>query len=217
MPSNGVRSDSAMRLRYAVGVAVVLCVVATPAAAEIYKWIDDRGGAHYSEGFESVPERYRATALPLGLRNQPAPPASSELRESAARHTSKAGATEIRYVPGERIVVDARLNGDHTVRLLLDTGADRTLISPRALVAAGVSLTRNAISGSIRGVTGTAEVKSVVVESLEIGDARVGRLRVLAYEMEQWGHDGLLGRDYLDQFQVAIDTSRGVVTLSPKR
>jgi len=35
--------------------------------------------------------------------------------------------------------------------------------------------------------------------------------------MGQSGHDGLLGRDYLDQFQLAIDTSRGVVTLSPKR
>jgi hypothetical protein len=220
MPSNSVRYDPAMRLRCALGVTAVLCVVTTPAVAEIYKWIDDGGGAHYSEGLESVPEGYRARALPLGFRNQPAPPPSLALpapRESAARHTSNGRATEIRYVPGERILVDARVNGDHAVRLLLDTGADRTLISPRALVAAGVSLTRDAISGSIQGVTGTAEVKAVVVDSLEIGDARVGRLRVLAYEMGQSGHDGLLGRDYLDQFQVAIDTSRGVVTLSPKR
>jgi Aspartyl protease/Domain of unknown function (DUF4124) len=201
MPSNSVRYDPAMRLRCALGVTAVLCVVTTPAVAEIYKWIDDGGGAHYSEGLESVPEGNRARALPLGFRNQPPPPPSLALpapRESAARHTSSGRATEIRYVPGERILVDA-------------------LISPRALVAAGVSLTRDAISGSIQGVTGTAEVKAVVVDSLEIGDARVGRLRVLAYEMGQSGHDGLLGRDYLDQFQLAIDTSRGVVTLSPKR
>ena len=66
-------------------------------------------------------------------------------------------------------------------------------------------------------MTGAADVKAVVIESLEIGEARVGRLRVLAYEMGQSGHDGLLGRDYLDQFQLAIDTSRGIVTLSPKR
>jgi Aspartyl protease/Domain of unknown function (DUF4124) len=210
----------AMRRGGALGVAAVVCVAATPVAAEIYKWTDESGGAHYSEGLESVPERHRARAVPLGLRNQPAaPPSSGESspRESAARHTSRGGVTEIRFVPGERIVVDARVNGDHTVRLLLDTGADRTLISPRALVAAGVSLTRGAISGSIQGVTGTADVKAVVVESLEIGEARVGRLRVLAYEMGQPSHDGLLGRDYLDQFQLAIDTSRGVVTLSPKR
>jgi hypothetical protein len=45
----------------------------------------------------------------------------------------------------------------------------------------------------------------------------VGRLRVLAYEMGHSGHDGLLGRDYLEQFQLAIDSSRGIVTLSPKR
>jgi hypothetical protein len=209
----------AMRRGDVLGVAAVLCLVASPVAAEIYKWIDEGGGAHYSEGLESVPERHRARAVPLGLRNQPAPPPStgeSSSRESVAR-ASRGGATEIRFVPGERIEVDARLNGDHTVRLLLDTGADRTLISPRALVAAGVSLTRGALSGSIQGVTGAADVKAVVIESLEIGEARVGRLRVLAYEMGQSGHDGLLGRDYLDQFQLAIDTSRGIVTLSPKR
>jgi len=28
--------------------------------------------------------------------------------------------------------------------------------------------------------------------------------------------DGLLGRDFLDQFNVNIDSSRGVVTLAPK-
>jgi predicted aspartyl protease len=209
-----------MRPWCALAVAVVPWHVVAPAAAEIYTWIEAGGGAHYSEGLESVPERYRTNARALGLRNRPATPPSPESpapREGAARAGSRGGATEIRYVPGERIVVDALLNGDHTVRLLLDTGADRTLISPRALVAAGVSLTRGAISGSLRGVTGATEVNAVVLESLEVGDARVGRLRVLAYEMGLSGHDGLLGRDYLDQFHVAIDSSRGIVTLTPRR
>jgi hypothetical protein len=221
MRSSGVRRDSAKRLGCALAAAAVLSLVPTTALGEIYRWTDDSGGAHYADGLDSVPERYRSGATPIGLRNQPAAatPGTSPgpLRESAARHMWGLGLTEIKYVPGERILVDARLNGEHTVRLLLDTGADRTLISPRALVAAGVSLTRGVISGSIQGVTGTADVKSVIVDSLAIGDARVGRMRVLAYEMGHSGHDGLLGRDYLDQFQLTIDSSRGLVTLAPKR
>jgi Aspartyl protease len=221
MASSAARRDGAVRLVSALGVTAALSLLPAPAVAEIVKWIDDEGGSHYADGLDNVPERYRLRAAPVGLRNQPATstpvmsPGAS--RESVARHSAGGGVTEIQYVPGERILVDARLNGEHTARLLLDTGADRTLISPRALVAAGVSLTRGAISGSIQGVTGTADVKSVVLDSLAIGDARVGRMRVLAYDMGHTGHDGLLGRDYLDQFQLTIDSSRGVVTLSPKR
>jgi len=221
MRSSGVRRDAGIRLGGAVAFATVLSLVPAGAVGEIYRWIEDSGGAHYADGIDNVPERYRSRATPIGLRNQPAAPTSigapGASRESVARHTPGAAVTEIQYVPGERILVDARLNGEHTVRLLLDTGADRTLISPRALVAAGVSLTRGAISGSILGVTGTADVKSVLLESLAVGEARVGRMRILAYEMGHTGHDGLLGRDYLDQFQLTIDSSRGIVTLAPKR
>jgi predicted aspartyl protease len=109
------------------------------------------------------------------------------------------------------------VNGSHSVRLLLDTGADRTLISPRALVAAGVSLTRGSMTGSISGVTGTADVQAVALDSLEVGEARVGRLRVISYDMNQSGYDGLLGRDFLEQFNVSIDSSRGLVSIAPRR
>lgn len=47
---------------------------------------------------------------------------------------------------GQRIVTTARINDRVDVALLIDTGADRTVISPRALIAAGVSLSRDATS-----------------------------------------------------------------------
>ena len=113
-------------------------------------------------------------------------------------------------------LVDVRINGTATARLMLDTGADRTLISPRALAAAGVSLTRPVARGRLTGVTGVDQAHYVVVDSLEIGEVRVDRLPVVAYEMPQSPGDGLLGRDVLDQFSVAIDAARGVVTLTPR-
>ena len=56
----------------------------------------------------------------------------------------------------------------------------------------------------------------VDVDSLEIGEARVGRMSVGSQDLPVEGGDGVLGRDFLDQFNVNIDAGKGVVTLSPK-
>lgn len=32
----------------------------------MYRWKDDRGMVHYSQGLQSVPEKFRETAAPLG-------------------------------------------------------------------------------------------------------------------------------------------------------
>ena len=45
------------------------------------------------------------------------------------------------------------------------------------------------------------------IESLEVGEARVGRMLVGSYDSGHGvGGDGLLGRDFLDQFNVNIDS-----------
>lgn len=199
-------------LLLAPGVAFVVAI-ATPAAAQIYKWVDEQGNAHYADGLQNVPERYRGSAGPLGLRNSPAPPPGASAPAAAA---SVRGGATIAYTPGQRILVDVRVNGRTSARLLLDTGADRTLINPSTLSAAGAELKRAMARGEIRGVTGTDEVLVVLVDSIEVGDARVERLPVMAYEMGSREADGLLGRDFLDRFTVTIDSARGVVILAPK-
>ena len=90
-------------------------------------------------------------------------------------------------------------------------------ISPRALAAAGVSLTEGAQQSQIRGVAGQADTQSVPISSLSVGGASVGQLMVLAHDMENTDVDGLLGRDFLNQFSVQIDPAKGVVTISPKQ
>jgi len=127
-----------------------------------------------------------------------------------------AGTSVIKYTPGQRILVDVKINGSYTTRLLLDTGADRTMISPRTLQAAGVAITRPVATGQITGATGTDKIDYVVVDSLEVGDARVGKMPVGSYELAGDGGEGLLGRDFLDQFKVTMDAAAGEVHLTPK-
>jgi predicted aspartyl protease len=202
----------------ALWVALLLVAAAAarpaPAEAQFYRWVDERGNAHYAEGIDSVPQRYRAGAVPLGFRNSPPPSAPTP-----GASTESAGAeTIIRFVPGRHIVVDARINGGASVKLILDTGAGGTLISPRALAAAGVSLTRDTRAARTRGIARDTEVEvqQVAIDSLEVGGARVGRMLVASYEMNMPDVEGLLGQDFLGQFNVTIDSGAGVVKLTKK-
>jgi len=197
-----------------LSVGLLILVLVTSAFAEIYRYTDERGQNTYVEGLENVPERFRATAVPLGMRNAPAAPATAP---AAGAPGTPSGAAVLKYTPGQPIMVDATVNGGSTVKLLLDTGADRTLISPRALTAAGVTITKPVASGNITGATGTDRIDFVVLESLEVGTARVTKIPVGSYELAgSAAGDGLLGRDFLDQFNMAIDASRGEVRLAPK-
>lgn len=180
--------------------------------AEIYRWVDDNGVPHFADGIDSVPDRFRSRATPVGLKNEPATTTGA----SSAK-PGPSGGTTINFRPGQRILVDVKINGSGGARLMLDTGADRTLISPRALQAAGVRIAAPTATGRIVGATGSERIEFVVVDSIEIGDARVGRMTVGSYTLPTADvGDGLLGRDFLDQFNVNIDSGKGVVTLSPK-
>src|SRR5262249_34097512 len=101
------------------------------------------------------------------------------------------------------------------VTLILDTGADRTVVAPQALWRLGIS-TANAPRAEIRGVTGGSHGDIVQVGSVEVGEAKVGPLRIIAHDADLKQADGLLGRDFLEHFTVTIDSRDLVVTLAPK-
>src|SRR5262249_17556586 len=180
--------------------------------AEVYRWVDDNGVPHFAGGIDSVPDRYRSRATPMGLKNEPAgAPGSGEVKAGVS------GGTTINFTPGQRILVDVKINGSGGTRLMLDTGADRTLISPRALQAAGVRIAGPAATGQTVVATGSERIQFGGVDSLAVGDARVDRMLVGSYGLPTTDvGDGLLGRDFLDQFNVNIDSGKGVLTLSPK-
>jgi len=188
---------------------VTLLAGPIPGEAQMVQWTDDRGQVHYSEGLDSVPERFRAAARPLPY--QPGP-ASPETREAAA---GPAGSAKIPFKPGSPIIVSAKINGGGPVTLMLDTGADTTVVNPLALWRLGIS-TWFAPRAEIRGATGTSRVDVVRVDSIEVGGAKAGPLTIIAHDVEMKEMDGLLGRDFLNHFSVNIDAAAGVVTLTPR-
>jgi hypothetical protein len=194
-------------MRLFLTAALVIGVLVTSVDAQVYHWVDDQGVIHYTTGIESVPERYRDGARPLASSPVDAPAVDSP---AAAR----TGRTTIPFVPGRPIVVTARINEAGPVVLVLDTGADRTLVAPAALARLGVPVS-SVYRAEIRGVTGTTQADVVWVDSLEVGNARAGPLAIVAHDADLPEADGLLGRDFLSLFSLAIDAQASLVTLEP--
>jgi hypothetical protein len=178
-------------------------VGAGPAAAQLYRWTASDGTVHYTTDATSIPPAFRDRAVDVGSPTPGpivpvAPPAPLGL--------------VIPYSGGP-LVVDAALNGV-PVRLLVDTGADRTVIAHAALARAGI----DAAVGTpvrIRGVTGHAAATLVSVSHLDIAGVRLGPLGVIAHTVDR-ELDGLLGRDVLDAFTVTVDAAARRATLVPR-
>ncbi len=160
--------------------------------AQVYHWVDEEGVVHYS-------------ALP-SPDPTPAPADQPASRGEAARIAT------IPFTPGTPILVPVRLNGTGPVLLILDTGADRTIVSPAALARLGIG-TASQARAEIQGVTGTSRADVVWLDSIEVGPGLVGPLPVIVHDANLREADGLLGRDVLSAFTVTIDAAAGQVTL----
>ena len=89
------------------------------------------------------------------------------------------------------------------------------MIAPEALAKLGIS-TADAPRVEVRGVTGASHGHVVQVASLEVGEAKVGPLWIIAHDADLKKADGLLGRDFLEHFKVTIDSRERVVTIVPR-
>ena len=134
----------------------------------------------------------------------------------------------LRVTPGAPITVEARLNGV-PLTLIVDTGADRTVISPEVIERAGIG-GQAGRAVQVVGVTGTSTATLVTVPLLDVAGARIGPLVVVAYALPATFRgtgssdgaggsaagavDGLLGRDVLDAFTLSLDVGSGRATLT---
>ena len=196
-------------MKRAVVAAGVLLTTASPAAAALYRWVDAAGVTYYTSDRSTIPERYRNSAQELEhpSAREPQPAASPS---PAAPPT---GGAVVPLPSGAPIMVEARLNGV-PLRLVIDTGADRTVISPVALSRAGIDATRGT-PFRISGVTGSSPAALVNVPRLDVAGAQIGPLGVVAFAVPG-EFDGLLGRDVLDAFTVTFDPAQNRATLAPR-
>ena len=113
-----------------------------------------------------------------------------------------------------RVLAPIEINGQAPFRFILDTGANRSAVSSRVVAALGLDPALAAAIG-VHGVTGTAEMPAVALETISAGDIvlRGVRAPVLADAVFA-GADGILGIDGLQQARIEVDFANDRVRIS---
>ncbi len=105
----------------------------------------------------------------------------------------------------DRLTVPAMINGQGPFKFVVDTGADRCVLS--ASLAASLNLPRGA-DILVHGISGSTLAPSAIVDTLTVGDARLERATLPVLTDDRVGADGLLGVDILDGRNVVMDFHR---------
>ncbi len=179
-------------------------------AQEIYRWVEENGTIHITDNFLSIPQIYLDK-----VEKRRFPSTNRAIRHLILR-TQLVSSARLIVVPftrrGNRIIVEGIVNGSSTIKFILDTGADLTII-PRSLVQqSGISVD-SSITVPLTGIGGTVIRPLVEIDSLKVGEAEVRNLGgVIIEEATLTGH-GLLGGNFLREFWVAIDYTENLLIL----
>ena len=160
-------------------------------AIDFYQYIDNEGGIHFVDSPEKIPARYRLHTI---VRKD----------TPAAQQTTK-----IAIVNNEiHVPVVIRNNGQsvHAV-MLLDTGAAMTSITPELAARLGIDVAVARPSTTRLADGSSVGIRLARIDALAIGTRQknVMEIAILAQVAGKEMHDGLLGLDFLSEFQYQID------------
>lgn len=114
-----------------------------------------------------------------------------------------------------RVLAEVEINGRGPYRFILDTGANRSALSP--LVAAELGLIAIGTSSVVvHGVTGSASLPIVDVARLRVGDVVLEHLRMPVLPANVLADaDGILGVEGLQRARIEVNFAQGSVTVRP--
>jgi|SRR5450631_198940 hypothetical protein len=102
-----------------------------------------------------------------------------------------------------RIIVSVMVNDQGPFPFALDTGANRTVVSPQLVAALGLHSDGDAVT--MHGATGSAEVPTVLVERIAAGDVVLERQQLPVADAMTSGIYGILGVDGLASKRIIVD------------
>lgn len=105
----------------------------------------------------------------------------------------------------ERMTVETTINGRGPYRFVVDSGADRSVVSEA--LAASLALPRGR-DVMVHGIGGSAVTPTAHIDQLVSGDARLAGVELPILPPERVGGDGLLGVDILQDRSVVMDFKR---------
>ncbi|MEA3442479.1 MAG: retropepsin-like aspartic protease [Chloroflexota bacterium] len=104
----------------------------------------------------------------------------------------------------------------HIFILALDTGSSYTIISEAAAIQVGFDPGQVTETASFGDASQHHIAPKVTLKSFALANAKVDNLDVLIYTLpEEHGIDGVIGLNFLRQFNIGLDFKQGILTLNP--
>lgn len=175
-------------------------------AADILRWVDEKGVIHFTDSERNIPEKFRAKAMRIKASGPP-PPAASSLTATSVPFQKR----------GELMTVQATLNEKTTANFIVDTGASYTTISQATARQLDIDLEKDYPILHFQTANGVIQAPLVSVQSIEVGGLKLKDISVAVHDVfPDPTLTGLLGLNFLSQFRVDIDSKNGLLNLERK-
>lgn len=181
-------------------------------AADLFRWVDERGVIHFTDNPYNIPENLRATATRIKAREYPPdpnpPPPAPAAPDKASIPIQKKGPV---------VIVQGTLNAKTNANFVVDTGASYTMISQAVAKELRIDTSRNLPTVSFQTANGVINAPVVTLESIEVGGLLVKDLTAAVHDVfPDPTINGLLGLNFLSRFRMDIDTQNGLLILEKK-
>lgn len=139
---------------------------------------------------------------------------AGELENKIQEVQENEGAVTVRFNPGtSHIPVNVYLNGIHSFRFVLDTGATMCSIPKSAVERLKIKIDQSTPVRLISTAGGLAETYEVKIDSIELEGFRVYNVSALIIDIPGYRDYGLLGQNFLNNFHIEIDNKKGILRL----
>lgn len=146
----------------------------------------------------AAPPAMPATELPLSIGLPTAPAIEPDITGAKPDYEATTHPDQI-----GRIIVPVMVNHKGPFPFALDTGANRTVLTPRLVLALGLHTDNEAVT--IEGATGSASVPTAIVEQVAAGDVVLEGKRLPIADAMTADIDGILGVDGLESKRILVD------------
>ncbi|MBM4015819.1 MAG: TIGR02281 family clan AA aspartic protease, partial [Planctomycetes bacterium] len=125
-------------------------------------------------------------------------------------------AVEIRFTRGGGAIRSrARFADRVDADVIIDTGASLTAISDRLAAELGLDLRKPERTLSVNTANGRVTAPVVLLANVDVAGARVTHVEAVVLQL--LGDDALIGLNFLEHFDLSLDSARGILRLTARR
>jgi predicted aspartyl protease len=150
-------------------------------------------------------------ALPSATNGQPVDAEAGNVAPGLDADTDDVGIGQDRR---DRMTVPISIDGKGPYQFLIDTGAERTVIS--AELARKLALVQGA-RARMHSMSGVGDVETVIIPKLQVSRKSVAGIHAPALSAEHIGASGMLGIDSLQSQRITFDFERKKMTVVPSK